>query len=85
MKRTILSLLVVALSAGFGVSAIAAEDVKSGSEPKEYSRAIAPTGTESTVQEAAKDDSRTQPAKEECGMRAKDSAGNASDQSKDPK
>jgi hypothetical protein len=82
MKRTVLSLLVVGLFAGFGVSAIAAE-VKAGSDPKENSRAIAPTGTDSTAK-PAKSDTQTKPAKEDSGMPAKDFVGD-SDQPKDPK
>jgi hypothetical protein len=84
MKRTVLSLLVVGLFAGFGASAIAAE-VKSGSEPKENSRAIAPIESDSAAQKAGKSDTQTKPAKEDGGMPAKDSAGNSSDQPKDPK
>jgi hypothetical protein len=84
MKRTLLSLLVVGLFAGFGTSAIA-DDVKTGSEPKENSRAIAPIESDSTAQKAAKSDTQTKPVKEDGGMPAKDSAGNSSDQPKNPK
>jgi hypothetical protein len=84
MKRTILSLLVVGLFAGFGTSAIA-DEVKTGSEPKENSRAIAPIETDSTAQKTTKSDTPTKPAKEDGGMPAKDSTGNSPDQSKYPK
>jgi hypothetical protein len=84
MKRTTLSLLVVGLFAGFGTSAIA-DDVKTGSEPKENSRAIAPIETDSTAQKTTKSDTPTKPAKEEGGMPANDSTGNSSNQAKYPK
>ncbi len=84
MKRTILSLLVVGLFAGFGISAIA-DDVKAGTEPKANSRAIAPIETDSTAQKAAKSDAQTNPTKEDGGMPAKGSTGNSSDQTKNPK
>jgi hypothetical protein len=83
MKRTVLSLLVVGLFAGFGVSAIA-DEVKAGSEPKENSRAIAPIESDSTAQKAGKSDTQTKPAKQDSGMPAKDFVGD-SDQPKDPK
>ena len=84
MKRTVLSLLVVGLFAGFGTSAIA-DDVKAGTEPEANSRAIAPLDSDSTAQKPAKSDTQTNPAKEVGGMPAKDTTGNSSDQPKYPK
>jgi hypothetical protein len=83
MKRTILSLLVVGLFAGVGTSAMA-EEVKAGSEPKEPSRAIAPTGTDSSAQQPGKSDKQTDPAKADDATPSKDFSGNSSDQPKEP-
>ena len=79
MKRTLLSLLVVGLFAGVGASAIA-DDVKTGTEPTQPSRAMAPLDTNSTAQQPATSAKPTNSAKEDGAAPAKDFAGNSSEQ-----
>ena len=82
MKLPLLSLLLVGLFAGLGISAIA-EDVKAGTEPKPGSSA-APVESDVTGQRPPRSPKRTEPAKEGSVPPAKDIAGD-SDQTKKTK